>query len=276
MAWLSMDVGIKWHAPHCMPAASSSSANRCHCPCNLSVRTAARCGHACPPPSEARCRCPAACRQTCWHLSPRQVVGMMAKGGSRGHADGMPQYLECLQGILCAAASGRHLLQTYQVQLPSAAVMHSCDGCFLTACLAALQRVEDLNAVVPAGHPQLATPHHDARVSTDSDWHVPRGDCRRTSCCSSLPASRCIRPRSLHSQAHIREALRRAQPSLLHPSSLPPPLCRACWTLWAASRLPWPASSTTCSSPTSSPPTLTAATACWVRWAGSVQVQGWQ
>lgn len=27
-----------------------------------------------------------------------------------------------------------------------------------------MQRVEDLNAVVPAGHPQLATPQHDARV----------------------------------------------------------------------------------------------------------------
>ncbi len=93
----------------------------------------------------------------------------------------------------------------------------------IPSCLTRLQRVEDLNAAVPAGHPQLATPQHDARVSSDSVWHVPMflgAAAAAPAVAPSLPTGGCIRPRSLHSQAHIREALRRAQPSLLHPPSL--------------------------------------------------------
>lgn len=97
--WVSngmLDMACQLHHP-LVPTAAIA-------PAPLSARTAARCGHACPPPSEARCRCLPAFRRTCWRLSPRQVAQV---------GEGFACMGRCIQRLVSAgvllAACGWHL-----------------------------------------------------------------------------------------------------------------------------------------------------------------------
>lgn len=109
-------------------------------------------------------------------------------------------------------------------------------------------RVEDLNAVVPAGHPQLATPERDARVRRLRA--VGGRGCRRPA--ADSPAQRTHSTASPHLARHLT-----CMP-------LGSTHCRReCWSLWGERARRWRASTTTSSSRTRLPPTLTPATACW-------------
>ena len=126
------------------------------------------------------------------------------------------------------------------------------------------QRVEDLNAVVPEGHPQLASPQRDTRVS--------RGTAR---VCAGMDRTGGTGRRSFRCCAVLCCAVLCCD--MLCCAVL---LIRRCSTLRAGRARRWPGCATTSSTPTWWPPTLTPATACWVRglagWAGGGAAPGQQ